>query len=809
MTFRTPARRLLAALGVLCAAALAVAAAAGLWLRREMVASLPQLDGSSEIRGLASPVKVARDALGVPTVTGASRIDVARATGWLHAQDRFFQMDVLRRRGAGELSELFGKAALPLDRTARMHGFRRVAREVLARESPARRALIGAYAEGVNAGLRALASRPWEYAVLRTQPRPWEPEDCILIIYAMTLDLQEAAGRFHRSLGAVRDELGPASVAFFAPLSTAADAALDGSVLAAAPVPPASEVDVRGRVQAADPGTARSAGAPWDDRESPGSNSFAVSGAHAAGSAALVANDMHLHLGVPNTWYRMALRWPGHAETGVTLPGAPMLVAGSTGKVAWGFTNSNAGTGDIVIVNPSISPDLYHGPKAAGLLAYDKRTENVAVRGSKPVAMEFFWTVWGPVVGEGSEGRQLVFHWTEDDPAATNLNILDLEDASGVSDAVRIAHRMGIPAQNFVVADSAGQIAWTVAGLLPKRVGYDGRLPAAWAFGDRRWDGYLAPDSIPSVLSPPQGLIWTANNRIVGGPALEALGDSGYDMPARAGQIRDDLLGLVRAAKPLEPRDLLGVQLDDRAVLLEKWHILLVDALSPAAVASKPSRAALLEAARRWDGRADTGSVAYGVVREFRLAVAKRVFDPIFAPCLERDAGFTWTRFNYEQALETILRERPVRLLDAAYGTWGDLLVAAADDVSLSYKTGGTDPRTAPWGAMNAARIEHPFAQFLPRWASAWLSMPADPLAGDSNMPRVQHPSFGASERFVVSPGHEDAGIFHMPGGECSNPLSPYFRAGHEAWVRGEPTPFLPGPAEHTLELRPSGAGRE
>ena len=263
-----------------------------------------------------------------------------------------------------------------------MHGFRRIAREVLERESPARRALIGAYADGVNAGLRALGPKPWEYAVLRTEPRPWEPEDSILITYAMTLDLQEATGRYHRSLAAVRGELGPASLAFFAPLSTPQDAALDGSLLAAAPIPPASEVNMRGRGAPADAGTADAGapkGAPWGDRETPGSNSFAVAGAR-AGGAALVANDMHLHLGVPNTWYRMSLRWPGHAETGVTLPGAPMLVAGSTGRIAWGFTNSNAGTGDIVEVNPSISPDLYHGPKAAGLLPYDKRTETVAVR---------------------------------------------------------------------------------------------------------------------------------------------------------------------------------------------------------------------------------------------------------------------------------------------------------------------------------------------------------------------------------------------------------------------------------------------
>jgi penicillin G amidase len=801
MKARTVARRLLLALAALCAAAVLAAGLGGLWLRSRIVACLPRLDGSVSLQGLGAKVHVTRDALGVPTVSGASRIDVARATGWIHAQDRFFQMDLLRRRGAGELSELFGKVALPMDRQARMHGFRQLAREVLARESPGRIALLTAYADGVNAGLAALGAKPWEYLVTRTEPRPWLPEDAVVMSYAMTLDLQESTGHYVRSLSAIRDELGPASLAFFAPLSTPADAALDGSVSAAAPVPPPSEIDLRKKETPE--ATALAGAAPWGDSEEAGSNNFAVAGSLAAGGGALIATDMHLNLGVPNIWYRMTLKWPGHEETGVTLPGSPMVVAGSTGRIAWGFTNSNAGTGDIIVVNPSISPELYHGPKGGALVPYVRRSETVAVKGEKPVTMDFEWTAWGPVVGELPGGKQLVFHWTADDPDAFNGDLIELEEAPDVRSAVAVAHRMGIPAQNFVVADSAGQIAWTVAGRLPRRVGYDGRLPVSWVFGDRRWDGYLESRDVPQVISPGSGIIWTANNRIVGGKALEAIGDSGYAIAARARQIRDDLAALAHGPRPVEPKDLLAIQLDDRALLLETWHSLLLGTLSPDAVAHKASRAALLEAANKWDGRADTGSVGYRVVRAFRLAVAHRVLDPIFAPCVEGDADFRWSRLNYEQPLETLLKARPAHLLDPSYGTWDDLLSAAADDVTLSYSRAGADPRTATWGQLNTASIVHPFALSLPRWASSWLSMPDDPLPGDSNMPRVQAPSFGASERFVVSPGREAQGIFHMPGGQCSNPCSPYFRAGHEAWVRGDPTPFLPGPEEHALDLLP------
>jgi penicillin G amidase len=218
MTARSAARRILAGAGLLLAVLAVAAAAAGLWLRGRMLASLPRLDGASRLPGLAAPVAVSRDGLGVPTVAASSRIDAARATGWLHAQDRFFQMDLMRRRGAGELAELFGRAALPLDRASRMHGFRRLAREVMARASPVQRAALEAYAQGVNAGLAALGSKPWEYVVLRAEPRPWLAEDSALITYAMTLDLQDGTGRYGRSLAAIRDELGPACLAFFAPL---------------------------------------------------------------------------------------------------------------------------------------------------------------------------------------------------------------------------------------------------------------------------------------------------------------------------------------------------------------------------------------------------------------------------------------------------------------------------------------------------------------------------------------------------------------------------------------------------------------
>jgi penicillin amidase len=794
----------LAATGLVCIIVAIGAAAAGLWFRSRVAACLPKLDGAYILRGLMAHVIVSRDALGVPTVAGSSRLDVARATGWMHAQDRFFQMDLLRRRGAGELAELLGKAALPLDVQAKQHEFRQLARKVIEGESPERRALIQAYADGVNAGLANLGSKPWEYVVLRLEPRPWLPEDSALITFAMALDLQEFTGRYVRTLSAIRSELGPASLAFFAPPAAPGDAPLDGSVPAAAPFPPASEVNLRRRNAASRVGMVGAStdrDAYWNDRKAPGSNNFALSGA-VTGTNAIVANDMHLELSVPNIWYRMSLKWPGHNETGVTLPGSPALIAGSTGRIAWGFTVANVGSGDIVIVEPSADPGFYKDLKG-GVLPFERRAEEIAVKGSKPVSPEFPWTIWGPIVGKEPDGGLFAYHWTEDDAGATNFGIMGLEDAADVRSAIAIAHNVGIPSQNFVVADSSGQIGWTIAGRLPKRVGYDGRLPVRWKLGERCWDGFLASDEVPSIISPEGGRLWTANNRTVGGRALSVLGDSGYDLPARARQIRDDLDELIRRARPIGSQDMLAIQLDDRAILLGTWYKLLLETLRPDIVAGKPSRDRLLQGIQEWEGRADVDSVSYRIVRAFRIRVAHRVFDPVFAPCVARDADFAWPQLNFEQPLESIVNERPMNLLDPSYRNWDDLLVAAADDVSDLYAKQGVDPRTATWGQRNTARIQHPFAAGLPHWAASWLSMPADPLAGDTNMPRVQDPSYGASERFAVSPGHESDGIFEMPGGESANPLSPFFRAGHEAWVHGNPTPFLPGPAEHILELLP------
>jgi len=771
------------------------------WGWNRIHSSLPVIDGEQTLAGLAAPATVTRDAQGVVTVSGTHRLDVARALGFAHGQDRFFQMDLLRRRAAGELAELVGAAALDADRGARLHGFRRLAGTVLERSPAEHRALLEAYASGVNAGVTTLAAPPFEYLILRSHPAPWRPEDSFLVLYTMTLDLQDETGDLEQAVAAVRDTLGDAAVAFFAPRERQGDAAIDGTVGSPPPVPGPGVIDLRA---ARATGTAEFITPGGEDPGALGSNSFGLAGGRTATGSAMVANDMHLGHAAPNVWYRASLSWSGRTVTGVTLPGTPLIVAGSNGEIAWGFTNSYADLADLVAIDVSdVAPDGYY-MRATELVEYETRRETFLVRGADPVTLESRWTEWGPIVGRNAKGKPLALKWVMHDPAAVNLNLLDLETARSVDEAIAIAHRSGIPTQNILIGDRQGQLAWTLAGRLPERFGFDGHAPVGWGFGDRGWKGLLPAERIPVVRAAPDGHLWTANNRIVGGEAFTLIGDGGYAAPVRARQIRDGLAPIgTDPARRATPADLLAVQLDDRAVWLEGWQKLLVATLDEAAVAGHSSRRELRSLVQKWEGRAAIDSVSYRLVRAWRDFVADRALPPIFARSVQAYPDFNYRTLPYEEALWTTVTTGPIHLLRPEFETWRDLLLSAADDVLADLDRQKIPPARATWGARNTASIRHPLSRALPDFIGRHLDLPAQPLPGDSNVPRVQRPSSGASERFVVSPGREAEGIFHMPAGQSGHPLSPFYRAGHDAWVKGAPTPFLPGAPAHTLTLRP------
>ncbi|MBX3750797.1 MAG: penicillin acylase family protein [Opitutaceae bacterium] len=802
------ALRVLRVLAAVVSVLLLLAALVGAWFYLQLRASRPQLDGTAALTGLAAAVRVERDALGIPTIYAANRADTARALGYLHAQDRFFQMDLLRRRAAGELAALVGRRALPADQAARIHGFRAIARAALAADTPEHRAVVEAYTAGVNAGLAALGEVPFEYIVLRTDPQPWRPEDSYLAIHAMALELQDSKGAYERSLTLVRDLYDQSVADFFAPLQTPADASLDGSTEPLPPIPPPTRIDLRRRAV-----TSAATDAGFDAYPA-GSNAFAVAASRTASGGALLAGDMHLRLGVPNTWYRASLIWDGgtggsHRVTGFTLPGAPAVVVGSNGHIAWSFTDALVDTSDVVVVEPNIiDRSLYK--RGTENVEFGRRPEVIQVKGGDPVTLEVETTVWGPVIGLGEKNRPLALRWIMHEPGATNYNLMGLETATDIDAAIDLAQTAGIPAQNIVVADATGSIAWTIAGRLPRRVGYTGRYPVAWTYGDRYWDGFLPPADVPVIriaangtptadAAVMAGVLWSANHRHIGGAGLATLGDGGFFGPARARQIRDRLGSLTQ----VKPTDLLAIQLDDEARSLARWQRLLVQTLRPDVTADRPARQQLRTLVETWEGHAAVDSVSYRLVREFRRQVAALALDPVFAPCVARDETFNWRRFRHEEPLWALLTEKPPHLLNPKFTRWDELLVAAADAVMSDLAQRGEDPARATWGRANVVRIRHALSPMFPTWLTGWLDLPAASLPGDDDTPRWQSRNFGASQRMVVSPGREAEGLAHMPGGQSGHPLSPFYRAGHEAWVKGEPTPFLPGPAAHKLTLTP------
>lgn len=820
-------RRLLWSAGLLALLPVAAVAVVILMLR----ASLPDLDGEVRAAGLRSSVTIERDELGVPTITASNRLDVIYGLGFVHGQDRFFQMDLVRRDAAGELSALLGPAALRQDQWNRLRSFRRTARKALAALPADQRQLVEVFAEGVNAGLAGLGARPPEYWVLRSQPAPWLPEDTLLAV--ITMALQVSPMPLARQDTLLLQEIGAEAFDFFYPRGTDWDAALDGSTFPAAPLPGPEVIDFRNGWELGDEplpkrwkewvrseenqvpeflaGESRRASDPG---VRPGSNGWAVDGSVSATGSALVASDMHMAYSIPGLVYRVRLKWPeggpDHDVIGLTLPGVPAVVTGSNRQVAWAPTAADLMVVDqiAVEVNPS-QPERYRVP--GGWAEFEQVTERIEVQGREPVELKTRWTLWGPIIEKTRDGvpiavagRPLVYRHIFNSPEALDLRFLELTVATNTAEALHIAAGSGTPIINVLIGDRAGKVGWTIAGRLPRRVGRTGGEVVSWADGSNGWDGWLTPDEHPRLGSPEVSRVFSGNHRKLGSETYLRLAGASGDLGARAKQIRDALTGLTNATAA----DMVAIQLDDRALLLEPWRKLLLTTLRDpeAGVALTTNVSEIIKLVADWNGRATPDSVAYRLVRGFRVTTFEYVFEPLTAKAAklsgERSGRF-WD--GAERPVWTLFEGRPPHLLNPRFTSYDELLLAAIRDVAnqLRAKHGG-DLARATWGQLANRPVQHMFSRAVPP-LSRWLDLSLEGCFGGEIMPRINSGGHGSIERLVVSPGHEEQGLFQMVAGQSGHFLSPYYRAGHDAWVRGKPMPLLPGPAKHTLRLAPAG----
>jgi len=775
----------------------AIALAAGLVLAlvvslyAVLAASLPRRSGEAPVPGLGAPVAVALDDRAIPTVRAASFLDALRAQGYLHAQERFFQMDLLRRQSAGELAELFGERALDADRAQRPFRYRTHARELLAALPPEQLAWVDAYTEGVNAGLADFRARPPEYWLVGGAPREWLPEDSVLV--ALTFYTALSTNHvFERAQGVMHAVLPPPLYEFLTPSTSR----FDRPVLGATPADPTG-----GYVPLALPGpdvvdlrTQRSP-VPHDRRRvetslvGAASNNWAVDASRGADGRAIVANDPHLALRLPTTFYRVELEWPGRVLRGASIPGLPGVLIGANDDVAWGATNSNADQSDWVVVDVDpADPNRYLTPD--GFVPFTTAVETIAVAGGRTVSIETRATRWGPVVAEDWRGRPLALHATWLEPRGLDFGILRLAEATDVESASVILARWAGPAQNWMLADRAGEIAWVVNGPLPRRVGFDGSRPESLADGSRGWQGRLPP---PGAIGGRDGAMFTANSRTLPPERADAVSRM-WIRPLRAKRI-DELLAEQRT---LDEGDFLAMQLDTRAEGFEQMRATILEVIAPDDPEPRLQHARAL--AEQWNGNADLDQGAFRMLQAYYSVLLERTLAPLMQPAIEADPGFVYRWPLADEALRRLLDERPAHLVTSEYAGWPAFLRQVLLDTLETIEE--EDAIDTEWAHVNVLDVAHPLASGLGPLA-ARLRLPRVALPGSFISVRVTAPTYGAVLRMAVAPGAPENGVLEIPGGQSGHFLSAHFRDQLPDWVEGAAAPFLAGEPVAAFTLTP------
>ncbi len=816
---RTLLRAILWIAGIL----LMVFAVAVWWL---VYRPLPQLDGNISVAGLSQQVSVERDNWGVPHIRASSVEDMAEAQGYVLAQDRLWQMDLLRRVARGRLSEILGSATVEIDKEFRTFNFSRTADREVDQMDPESRRLMEAYARGVNHFIEQHSSRlPMEFTLLKYKPEPWKVSDSLVIagyMYRTLTDTRHA--ELHRAavLAKVSPDLakdlyneeasmdhfvvGDPNVEKNPHVLSQADSDdddddemdYDDVLKANRSMPDKPEFRVGPDVTSAMAANVTD----WlevgqrDVRRMLGSNNWVVNGAHTATGKPLLANDTHLELTIPPIWYEVHLTASGWNVKGFTLPGAPMVVIGHNDRIAWGFTNNGADVLDLYIetFNPA-NPDEYRvngqWKKA------DVFDEVIHVKGATDEHMKLVVTRHGPVV-EREGDKSYTMRWTALEPGGLSNTYNWLGKAQNWKEFREILSHVWGPGQNVVYADVDGNIGYTVASRVPIRKKGHGTIPVPGDTDEYEWTGYIPFEQMPWSFNPEDGLIVTANARVAGPEYKPYLTDD-WEEPYRTARIYD----LLHDKHDLRPEDMMKVQTDTYSYP----HVFIAEQLTAAARVAPPKEARatkLIQEAKEWNGIADANST----VVPFLNSALYRALDLILEPHIGKDTElYDWRKVAF---LQRILTERPARWLPAEFKDYDELLSAAADQAvkRLEQRTKDPNPEDWTWKRFNYLDMLHPIGQ--QGILKKLLSLTDQPQSGTSFSPRAASRHHGPSERFVANLADWDQSIILITAGQSGQPGSEHYKDQFHYWFEGKP---IYGPfsdvaeaksKKHTLILKPA-----
>jgi penicillin amidase len=787
-----------------------------LWGYSMAHAALPQLDGRLQSAGLSAPVTVIRDTQGVPTIKAGNLDDLFFAQGFVTAQDRLWQMDMMRRYGSGELSEILGENALKLDREQRILGLRAVARKSLQMATPRDQEFFADYARGVNAYMAAHADKlPIEFRILHYAPKAWQADDSIVIANQMVKDLN-----YHYFYNALEREkilakLGP---------ELTADLYVNHSWQDRPPTvmrddlsQPTKESDDQDDDSDDGPDnvvTPLSLPVNFPDVSTPlgnqpvnGSNDWVVSGAHTVTGKPLLSNDMHLGHQMPNLWYEAHLQAGDFNVAGVTLPGMPYVIVGHNQRIAWGFTNIGPTVTDVYIENFNPQGE-YQTP--AGWTEPEHRTETIHVKGKPDLTLDVKITRHGPIITElvPGETRQLALRWTLYD--GLHMPFFDVDSAQNWQDFRRAFSQLDAPGQNAVYADVDGNIGYQATGKVPIRAAGDGSLPVSGADNLHEWVSYIPFDKLPSVYNPPSGIIGTANGRITPDSYPYSISVE-WQAPWRTARIYH----VLESGRQFSAADMLALQTDIQSEADQFAAERLVYAVDHASKASARAKQGA-DLLRNWDGRMLASRPEPAITEASIHVLMRLLLEPKLGSAPEYSSresdfsGLSWKTYTWGMRsvwLENILLYRPKRWLPEKYASYDDLLAAAVD----AAVNGPGAPKSLAqwrWGRVNAVEIQHPIFGKIPL-LSHWSGPGVQPQSGSGYTVKAVTSHHGPSERFTADLSNWDDSTLNTVTGQGGNFLSPYYMDQWKAWYQGTtfPLPFSGKAVEagrkHTLVLEP------